>query len=59
MADQGLHYTVDFEPDDAEWWPAVCVCGKKLGVFPTAEDACDALMQHARVQGYLEAKRDG
>jgi hypothetical protein len=56
---QPMHFSVDFERDDEGWWPGRCNCGADLGVFPEAEDATDALMQHAREQGYLEAKRDG
>jgi len=54
----GLHYSVDFAPDDEGWYEGRCNCGATLGLFPTAEDTCDALMQHAREQGYLEAQRD-
>lgn len=53
------HFSVDLFEDDNGWFPVQCECGWRGGVFPTAEDACDALMQHAREQGYLEAKRDG
>lgn len=50
------HYTESFEPDAEGWWRARCVCGRELGVFPTDEDACDALMEHAYEQGILDAK---
>lgn len=49
------HVTVDLEPDEEGWYPAVCQCGQNLGVFPGAEDAADALMDHA----YNAGLRDG
>ncbi len=52
------HYSVALEPDDEQWWPGNCHCGVSLGMFPTAEDACDALMDHARQEGYAEALRN-
>jgi hypothetical protein len=44
------HYSVDFY-EEASWWEAKCNCGANLGVFPDAETACDALMQHAYEEG--------
>lgn len=47
------HYSDGLEPEDrdgeagGDWWVARCVCGWSQGVYPTAEDACDALMDHA------------
>lgn len=49
------HVTVDLEPNDEGWYPAVCQCGQSLGIFPAAEDAADALMDHA----YKAGLRDG
>lgn len=42
--------------DDDGWWKPACCCGKELGIFPTAEDAADALMQHAYEQGILDER---
>jgi len=41
------HYSLDLAEDDQGWFPGRCNCGADLGIFPTAEDACDALMDHA------------
>ncbi len=41
------HYSIGFWEFEG-WWPAECVCGWDGGVYPSAEDACDALMDHAR-----------
>ena len=57
-ANRPLHFSVDFEPDDGGVYEARCNCGRSLGLFPCAEEACDTLMQHAREQGYLEAQED-
>jgi len=51
------HYSVNFEPNDEGWYVPECQCGWTWAPVPDAEDAADALMQHAREQGYLEAKR--
>lgn len=49
------HYSDEFEPNGDGWWNARCVCGwSQGGVFPTAEDACDALMDHAYNAGRAE-----
>lgn len=54
------HYSVDFERNDEGWWPGRCVCGADLGMFPDAEDACDALMDHAaRIVATLPAVAPG
>jgi hypothetical protein len=50
-----VHYSADFYANDEGWWEAVCNCGANLGVFPDAETACDALMQHAYEEGRLSA----
>jgi len=52
------HYSVNFERNEDGWYVPECVCGWKWAAVPDAEDAADALMQHAREQGYLEAQRD-
>ena len=53
------HYTREGTFNDrGGWWEAICDCGAKLGVFPDAEEACDALMQHAYEQGVLDGRRD-
>lgn len=49
------HYSVDFFSDDAGWWSGQCQCGADLGAFPTAEDAADALMEHAFDAGFRAA----
>lgn len=42
------HFSTDFFEDDGGWWPARCHCGWDGGMFPAAEDAADALMDHAQ-----------
>ena len=49
------HYSVALEPDEDDWYDGRCHCGKDLGKFPTAEDACDALMDHAYFEGVADA----
>lgn len=49
------HYTTELEENDEGWWPAKCACGAALGDFPAAEDAADALMDHAYQQGFAAA----
>lgn len=44
---QPEHYSVGLEANDEQWFPGRCSCGVDLGMFPTAEDAADALMDHA------------
>lgn len=46
------HYSIDLVSDDAGWWHGKCQCGMDLGAFPEAEDAADALMQHAFDVGF-------
>lgn len=43
---QPEHYSVALKANAEEWFPANCSCGWQGGIFPTAEDACDALMEH-------------
>ena len=50
-APQPEHYSVALEPDEDQWYPGRCSCGYHAGMFPTAEDACDALMDHAYEAG--------
>lgn len=52
------HYTVDLEPDAEGWFLARCDCGWLAGPFPAAEDAADALMDHAYEQGRSAAARE-
>lgn len=52
------HYSAVFEEDDEGFYEARCNCGRSLGLFPTAEDTTDALMQHAYEEGYASALRD-
>lgn len=53
------HYSVDLYPDDEGWFHARCNCGWEApGVYPTAEDACDALMDHAYEAGAALARLD-
>lgn len=56
-ADSGqIHYTKEGSMDaESGWYEPVCVCGAKFGVFPDAEVAADALMQHAYERGYIDA----
>lgn len=49
------HFSVDFERDDEGWWPGRCHCGWNGGMYPDAEDAADALMDHAQDVGYAFA----
>jgi hypothetical protein len=51
------HYSVDLFENDEGWFRGVCVCGWDGGMFPTAEDACDALMGHAYYEGALAVQR--
>lgn len=52
------HFSVDFEDEqDGGWWRPLCNCGWEGGLFPGAEDACDALMQHAYEQGILDERK--
>lgn len=37
------HFSTEFFEDDDGWWPGRCHCGWDGGMFPTAEDAADAL----------------
>lgn len=50
------HYSVALVvPDDEGWFHARCNCGWDFGaVLPSAEDACDSLMDHAFEAGYRE-----
>ena len=54
------HYSMDLVPDDDGWFMAECSCGWKAGMtggkYPTAEDACDALMDHAYDAGVKDAQ---
>ena len=52
MAD---HWTLDFERDDEGWWHGRCTCGWDGGEYPDAEDAADALMEHAYACGAVDA----
>lgn len=50
------HYSIEFEPNEEGWYEAKCKCGWDAGgVFPDAEDACDALMDHAYAEGIADA----
>lgn len=49
------HYSIDFERDDEGWWIGRCKCGWEGGWFPDAEDAADALMDHAYTEGVADA----
>lgn len=41
------HASTDFYENDEGWWEPRCCCGWYFGaVVPSAEDACDALMDH-------------
>lgn len=48
------HYSVNFEPNERGWIHAECQCGWVFGLCPNAEDAADALMEHAYEQAVLE-----
>jgi len=50
------HCCIDFAERDDGWWLAVCNCGWQNGAYPTAEDACDALMDHAYEAGFADDK---
>lgn len=54
MIDVLKHHSIDFY-EHADWWEATCNCGANLGVFPDAETAADALMQHAYEEGLAAA----
>jgi hypothetical protein len=46
------HYSVDLDDlVDGGFVKATCGCGADLGVYPTYEDAADALMWHAYERG--------
>ncbi len=45
------HVTIRLEENDEGWWEAICQCNWYGGLFPTAEDAADALMDHAYTEG--------
>lgn len=49
------HMSVSLEPNGDGWYPLVCGCDQNLGVFPSAEDAADALADHA----YAVGRQDG
>jgi len=51
------HYSVEFEQNAEGWFEPKCSCGQQLGVFPDAETAADALMQHAYEQGVLDERK--
>jgi hypothetical protein len=53
------HYSTEFERDDEGWWPGRCVCGWDGGMYPDAEDAADALMDHAADAARKDAKTKG
>lgn len=53
-ATRATHYSVELEPDGEGWYHVACNCGTELGVFPTAEDGCDALMEHAYRMGVAD-----
>ena len=53
------HESLEFETNGEGWWEPVCTCGARPGVFPDAETACDALMQHAYEAGVLAAEQAG
>lgn len=44
------HYSTDFF-EEGGWFHGRCFCGWDGGLFPTSEDACDALMDHAYEMG--------
>jgi hypothetical protein len=45
------HYSMDLAPDEEGWWPGRCKCGWDGGMYPSADDAADALMDHAYTEG--------
>lgn len=45
------HFSVDFAENAEGWWVPRCMCEWEGGPCPTAEDACDALMDHAYESG--------
>jgi hypothetical protein len=47
LAEPIAHASDDFYENDEGWWEPRCCCGWYFGaVVPSAEDACDALMDH-------------
>ena len=54
----GPHYSQVFEETADGWYKPVCSCGKKVGAYPDAETACDALMQHAYEAGFLDGRKN-
>lgn len=54
-----IHYSLDLEPDDQGWFTAKCNCGWEAVGYPTAEDTCDALMQHAFEAGLVASPASG
>lgn len=53
---QPEHYSVELHENEEGWFPGRCSCGWDGGVFPTAEDACDALMEHVYIAARLESQ---
>lgn len=53
---QPEHYSVALEADAEGWFPGRCSCGWDGGMFPTAEDACDSLMEHVYIAARLEGQ---
>lgn len=55
LAEPIVHVSADFYENDEGWWEPRCCCGWYFGgVVPSAEDACDALMDHAYAAGQGE-----
>lgn len=52
------HYSERFEENGEGWWVPRCKCGWKGGSYPDAEDACDALMDHAYDAGLHDGAHD-
>lgn len=45
----GDHASSEFYADADGWWRPRCICGWDFGApVPSAEDACDALMDHVQ-----------
>lgn len=57
MTVRGDHYSVELCLNEEGWWHGRCHCGLDLGMFPDAEDACDALMDHAYEVGAADVTK--
>lgn len=53
------HYCIGLDEPKDGWYIGQCKCGWNGGEYPTADDACDALMDHAYEEGCAYAVARG